>query len=69
MQDTYSERFEIINEKGLHARAAAKLVETVERYDATAEIFKDGLQACGNQAKDLSEAIGVLIAARFGEDF
>ena len=42
MQDTYSERFEIINEKGLHARAAAKLVETVERYDATAEIFKDG---------------------------
>jgi len=23
----------------------------------------------GNQAKDLSEAIGVLIAARFGEDF
>ena len=92
MQDTISERFEIVNEKGLHARAAAKLVETVERYDATAEIFKDGLQACGNsimgllmlaasrgtfidvntrgnQAKDLSEAIGVLIAARFGEDF
>ena len=92
MQDTYSVRFEIINEKGLHARAAAKLVETVERYDATAEVFKDGLQACGNsimgllmlaascgtsinvhtkvnQAKDLSEAIGVLIAARFGEDF
>jgi phosphocarrier protein HPr len=61
MQDTYSERFEIINEKGLHARAAAKLVETVERYDATAEIFKDGLQACGNSIMGL-----LMLAAPLG---
>ena len=33
----------ILNEKGLHARASAKLVEVVEGFDATAEISKDGL--------------------------
>ncbi|MEP4700781.1 MAG: HPr family phosphocarrier protein, partial [Parasphingorhabdus sp.] len=28
----------IVNEKGLHARASAKLVEVVEGFDATAEV-------------------------------
>ena len=28
----------IINEKGLHARASAKFVETVERFEATATV-------------------------------
>ena len=32
----------IINEKGLHARASAKFVETVERFDARATVEKDG---------------------------
>ena len=35
----------IINEKGLHARASAKLVEVVEGFDATAEISRDGMSA------------------------
>ncbi|MBT4567647.1 MAG: HPr family phosphocarrier protein [Marinovum sp.] len=82
--------FEIVNEKGLHARASAKFVETVEAYDASAEVMKDGLGASGDsimgllmlaaskgstievttqgtQSLDLANAIGQLIANRFGE--
>jgi len=43
----------IINEKGLHARASAKLVEVVEGFDATAEICRDGLSAGGDSIMGL----------------
>jgi len=43
----------IINEKGLHARASAKLVEVVEAYDATAEVLKDGMNASGDSIMGL----------------
>jgi len=43
----------IINEKGLHARASAKLAEVVEAYDAQAEVRKDGLDACGDSIMGL----------------
>jgi len=43
----------IINEKGLHARASAKFVETVERFDAGAIVRKDGLSAEGNSIMGL----------------
>lgn len=43
----------IENEKGLHARASAKLVEVVEGFDATAEISKDGLCASGDSIMGL----------------
>ncbi|MGY6633287.1 MAG: HPr family phosphocarrier protein [Alkalilacustris sp.] len=33
---------EIINEKGLHARASARFVEVVETHDAEAEVICDG---------------------------
>jgi phosphocarrier protein len=46
-------RCRIVNEKGLHARASAKLVETVERFDASAEISKDGLSAAGDSIMGL----------------
>ena len=45
--------FYIINEKGLHARAAAKFVDTVEKFDATATIRKDGLDASGDSIMGL----------------
>ncbi len=32
----------IVNRRGLHARAAAKLVTLAERFSATVEIAKDG---------------------------
>ena len=43
----------IINEKGLHARASAKLVEVVEWFDATAEVSRDGLSASGDSIMGL----------------
>ncbi len=43
----------IINEKGLHARASAKLVEVVEGFDATAEVSRDGLSASGDSIMGL----------------
>ncbi|MDR9394035.1 HPr family phosphocarrier protein [Roseovarius sp. SYSU LYC5161] len=43
----------IVNEKGLHARAAAKLVEVVEGFDATAEVTLDGQTAGGDSIMGL----------------
>ncbi|MBS9715484.1 HPr family phosphocarrier protein [Pseudohalocynthiibacter aestuariivivens] len=48
-----SRELSIINEKGLHARAAAKLVEVVEGCDATAVVSKDGLDASGDSIMGL----------------
>jgi phosphocarrier protein HPr len=43
----------IINEKGLHARASAKFVEVVERFDASAEVEKDGMSVSGDSIMGL----------------
>ena len=43
----------IVNEKGLHARASAKLVEVVEAFDARAEVSRDGLSASGDSTMGL----------------
>jgi phosphocarrier protein HPr len=43
----------IINEKGLHARASAKFVEIVERFDASAEVEKDGMSVSGDSIMGL----------------
>ena len=47
------QKLNIINEKGLHARASAKLVETVEKFDAMACVSKDGLMAEGDSIMGL----------------
>ena len=44
---------EIVNEKGLHARASAKFVETVERFDASALVSRDGMEASGESIMGL----------------
>ncbi len=44
---------EIVNEKGLHARASAKFVETVEAFNATATVSRDGLDAAGDSIMGL----------------
>jgi phosphocarrier protein HPr len=44
---------EIVNIKGLHARASAKLVEVVEGFDADAEVSKDGMSASGDSIMGL----------------
>ena len=43
----------IINEKGLHARASAKFVETVEAFDADATVTKDGMEVGGDSIMGL----------------
>ena len=46
-------KLKIVNEKGLHARASAKLVEVVEAFDAQAEVAKDGMSASGDSIMGL----------------
>lgn len=53
----------IINEKGLHARASAKFVETVESFDAQAVVAKDGLDVTGDSIMGL-----MMLAASKGCD-
>ena len=48
MSENLVKTVEIINEKGLHARASAKFVEVVEAHDANALVRKDGLEADGD---------------------
>ncbi|MCA9604755.1 MAG: HPr family phosphocarrier protein [Myxococcales bacterium] len=83
--------FEIINERGLHARAATKLVQLASTFAAEVELEKDGQRAnaksvmgvlllCGAKGTSVSviadgddaqqavDAIGGLIASRFGEE-
>ncbi len=43
----------IVNEKGLHARASAKLVEVVEAHDADADVRHDGQSASGDSIMGL----------------
>src|SRR5690606_23694901 len=42
-----SETFEIVNELGLHARAATRLVQLASRFEAEVELEKDGQTANG----------------------
>lgn len=43
----------IINEKGLHARASAKFVEIVEKFDARAQVSRDGMSVSGDSIMGL----------------
>lgn len=53
MTETITRDLTIINEKGLHARASAKFVETVERFDASATVEKDGERVSGDSIMGL----------------
>ena len=43
----------IANTRGLHARASARFVETVERFDARAFVEKDGMRVDGRSIMGL----------------
>lgn len=53
MSEITLRKLKIVNEKGLHARASAKLVEVVEGFDAQAEISRDGMSASGDSIMGL----------------
>ncbi|GAA3860965.1 HPr family phosphocarrier protein [Celeribacter arenosi] len=50
---TVTRKHEIVNVKGLHARASAKFVETVEDFSAKATVEKDGLSTTGDSIMGL----------------
>jgi phosphocarrier protein len=83
-------RFTIVNQLGLHARAATKLVQLASQFQCDVEIVREDqvangksvmgvlllcgsigttleVHARGEQAEACVEAIGQLIAGRFGE--
>jgi phosphocarrier protein HPr len=69
---------EIVNKKGLHARASAKFVQTAEQFDADITVglmmltaapgVTITISATGPEAGLAVEALCALIASRFGED-
>ena len=50
-------RLRILNRKGLHARASARFVETVGRFDAAVLVEKDGEEVSGD------DLLGLLMLA------
>jgi phosphocarrier protein HPr len=80
----------ICNKKGLHARASARFVQTVEKFDADVRVMRCGetvggtsimglmmlaaapgtsitVEAIGNEAAQVIDALAELIESRFGE--
>ncbi len=53
MPTVVARTFRIVNEKGLHARASAKFVETVEGFDASARVTRDGMTVSGDSIMGL----------------
>ena len=53
MAEPISRTLTIVNVKGLHARASAKLVELVEDFDAEATVSKDGIDVTGDSIMGL----------------
>jgi phosphocarrier protein HPr len=89
--DAVVRTLEIVNKKGLHARASARFVQTAERYDAQVRVTRGqetvggtsimGLmmlaaapgtsitvEATGNEAAAVVDALTKLVARGFGED-
>jgi phosphocarrier protein HPr len=83
-------RFKIVNQLGLHARAATKLVQLASKYPCEVEVAREDqsangksvmgvlllcgskgtiieVRARGERAEECVQAIGALIADRFGE--
>ena len=53
MSEPVTRTLTIVTEKGLHARASAKLVELVEDFDAEAVVSKDGTAASADSIMGL----------------
>ncbi len=67
MPDTEIRHLTIVNEKGLHARASAKLVEVVEAHDARCTVSRDGMSASGDSIMGLlmlAASVGTSIEVR-----
>ncbi len=62
-----SRSFEIVNKRGLHARASAKFVQLVDSYDAHVRVSKDGMTVGGTSIMGLmmlaASPVAVLMSA------
>jgi phosphocarrier protein HPr len=90
MSDRAASKFTIVNDLGLHARAATKLVQLASKYPCEVQLSHQGqtanaksvmgvlllcgskgtvveVAATGPRADECVQAIGELIAGRFGE--
>ena len=90
MSDRASAEYKIVNDLGLHARAATKLVQLAARFPCEVQLAHGGqsanaksvmgvlllcgskgtvveVSATGDRAQECVDAIGKLIADRFGE--
>lgn len=90
MSERATAQFKIVNDLGLHARAATKLVQLAARYPCEVIVSHGGqnanaksvmgvlllcgskgtvveVTATGDRAQECVDAIGKLIAERFGE--
>jgi phosphocarrier protein HPr len=67
-----SRDLQIVNRKGLHARATAKFVQCVDQFDADVTVAGPGstitVSASGVEAREALDALAALISGRFGED-
>jgi phosphocarrier protein len=82
---------QVVNKKGLHARASAKFVQTAERFDANVRVTRGNesvggtsimglmmlgaatgtsitVEATGNEAAAVVEALARLVESGFGEE-
>jgi phosphocarrier protein len=53
MADGVQRTLTICNQRGLHARAAAKFVKTVSQYDAEVEVTRNGVTVSGESIMGL----------------
>ena len=53
MDGFFKRQLVISNKRGLHARASAKFVQTVDGFDAVVEVEKDGQTVGGNSIMGL----------------
>ena len=64
MSEKHTKELEIKNKKGLHARAAAAFVKTLEPFDADIEVERIGQCVCGTSIMGL-----MMLAASKGTVF
>lgn len=51
--DQIAREFQIVNQRGLHARASAKFVQLAASFEATVDVEKDGVKVGGTSIMGL----------------
>ncbi len=72
MADPISKNLQIQNKKGLHARASARFVQTVEGFDVSVTVSKDGMNVGGTSIMGLmmlaaSQGCTIAVSAKGAE--